>query len=85
MIPARSRWLAAVVLGSTVLAPVAVTLAADPPATQGPRVKGDWMKKKLNLTDDQAAQMTAIRQELAPRGKELGRSLRQARAEVGLP
>ena len=82
MIPARSRWLAAVVLGSTVLAPVAVTFAADSQATQGPRVKGDWMKKKLNLTDDQAAQMRAVRQDLAPRGKEIGRSLRQARTEL---
>ena len=82
MIRARSRWLTAVVLGSTVLAPVAVSFAADAPTTQGPRVKGDWMKKKLNLTDDQAAQMQAIRQDLAPRGKAIGQSLRQTRTEL---
>jgi Spy/CpxP family protein refolding chaperone len=40
------------------------------------------MKQQLNLTDDQAAQVRAVHEELATRGKELGRTLRQARADL---
>ena len=82
MLRTRSRWLAALILGST-LATTAVAGAADTANFAGPSSgHGSRFQQALGLSDDQ---MTSIRQLFAQRAadrKQLSQSLHQAQSEL---
>lgn len=82
MLRTRSRWLAALILGST-LATTAVAGAADTANFAGPPSgHGGRLQQALGLSDDQ---MTNIRQLFAQRAadrKQLWQSLHQAQSEL---
>jgi Spy/CpxP family protein refolding chaperone len=81
MMRSRSRWLAALALGSIVIAPAGSALAAADAPSQATHGR-DWLKQRLGLTDDQAAQVKTILKDQAAQGRQLGQSLRQAQAEL---
>ena len=82
MLRIRSRWLPALILGST-LATTAVAGAADTATPAGPPSgHAGRLQQALGLTDDQ---MSSIRQLFAQRAadrKQLSQSLRQAQSEL---
>lgn len=77
----RSRWLVALILGST-LVTATVAGAADTPTPGTPGGHASRFQQALGLTDDQMNAMRQIHAQQAAKQKPLWQSLRQGQTEL---
>jgi periplasmic protein CpxP/Spy len=84
MLPTRSHWLMALILGSTLVATTAARAAdpSNPGAAPSHPAMGSRLQQQLGLTDEQAQAIHEVHARRAASSKELWRSMRQAQSEL---